>query len=371
MGSSKVRTHAVASTQLDLEAELRERGAVARLARETQHRVGLYTQRVWRLHRSLRRASNTSDKIRRGSGNSTTHETCRWGRRIWVAARRWHTAAEQNDANRDLAGTLLPASMLSKNDLRDRPVPVEGLGFKVGLVVFTFAQTANRPAAVVKMLARYRKQLGSYDGPDTGVRPADTELGIAGFLRQLDRYFEGSRWSPPPAWVAERPSSGPSFSPDRADRRCFRLPKPRAAPQQVAASAPQNSADKPPLAKPKRRRRVSTKVANQRVAELLRNNPRMKTRELARGANCAHGLISELPAYRAVRDAIKQGRKPRFESLTTEILERTAATDGNEFGNPVDEQANREVELACLVDDQQSDEREVNARSRPRRRVRR
>jgi hypothetical protein len=79
---------------------------------------------------------------------------------------------------------------------------------------------------------------------------------------------------------------------------------------------------------------------NVEAREYLRKNPEAGPRELRTAIGCGMGTVYKLPAYQAVREARKRGRKPKAVSLTKEMADVTTKADG---------------ELAKLVREQRRD----------------
>lgn len=104
-----------------------------------------------------------------------TVDSTTWARWIADAGRRWAT---------------FPGIAV----LDERPAPDIGLGYDEGRRIFKMACDGASVKAIARELRKSREALGQPAGDfDHG----DTELGLWGFFRQLDRYFDGHSWSPP------------------------------------------------------------------------------------------------------------------------------------------------------------------------------
>jgi hypothetical protein len=77
------------------------------------------------------------------------------------------------------------------------------------------------------------------------------------------------------------------------------------------------------------RPRMSRDLANKLAIPLLRKNPRISNRDLALQIGCSHGLVAKLPAWRAVQEALQQGRSPlaKVVSLTPAVLASEVADE--------------------------------------------
>lgn len=75
---------------------------------------------------------------------------------------------------------------------------------------------------------------------------------------------------------------------------------------------------------------MSRDEANEAARDLLRENPKMTVRELARRIGCSEGLIGSLREYRAVRERLNAGDTPKrakVVSLTGDVLATVGTRD--------------------------------------------
>jgi hypothetical protein len=85
---------------------------------------------------------------------------------------------------------------------------------------------------------------------------------------------------------------------------------------------------------------ASKDESNIRAREFLKKHPKATTRQLAKGIGCALGIISKLPAWRAVQERRQKERgpkRPRAVGLTPK-LEETIGQDDAELARLVQEQ---------------------------------
>jgi len=83
--------------------------------------------------------------------------------------------------------------------LRKRPIPDRGLGIRAALRIFNQAAKGGRSATdIARDIDTIRASLGPWRDADEGPCQSDTEVGLWIFFRQLDRFFDGDSWSPPP-----------------------------------------------------------------------------------------------------------------------------------------------------------------------------
>jgi hypothetical protein len=92
--------------------------------------------------------------------------------------------------------------------------------------------------------------------------------------------------------------------------------------------------------------------ANIKARAYLREHPDAKARELKEGIGCSLGLVSGLPAWKAVREQRAKGRKPRKAGVVslTPKMGNVAGTKDNQLEKLVAEQQ-ADSELSPLEDD--------------------
>lgn len=95
----------------------------------------------------------------------------------------------------------------------------------------------------------------------------------------------------------------------------------------------------------KQRSKITKAEANMKARDILKKDPEITGRELAQKIGCSNGLISELPAWRAVQEQRKKGRKPKKRRLTNRML-KVAGT------------GKKDQVLKELILEQQADEKE-------------
>jgi len=68
-------------------------------------------------------------------------------------------------------------------------------------------------------------------------------------------------------------------------------------------------------------KKMDRREASARAWRLLRENPKMGARELAKAIPCALGMVSKLPAWRATQEQLLKGKTPKLKavSLTPEL----------------------------------------------------
>ncbi len=89
--------------------------------------------------------------------------------------------------------------------------------------------------------------------------------------------------------------------------------------------------------------RVTKNEANITARELLRQNPNATVRQLAKGVGCSTGLVSKLPAWKAVKEQRDIGRQPK-KTVTFALTKKMELTIGVE-----------DKQLAKLIAEQQAD----------------
>jgi len=93
----------------------------------------------------------------------------------------------------------------------EQPLPDKGLGYDVGHTLLKLGAGKVTIAELAKEWRSVREVLGPYRGWSPTLPRADTEAGAFGFYRQLDRFFDGTTWSPPiTAKPAIKPLGGTS-----------------------------------------------------------------------------------------------------------------------------------------------------------------
>lgn len=95
-------------------------------------------------------------------------------------------------------GKIFPKE-IKLNKLESLGLPDNGLGIDAGFHLLQLARKGKSVESISKTLAQLRKTLGPWKdiSPYPNIKCADSELGIASFFRQLQRYFDGESWSPP------------------------------------------------------------------------------------------------------------------------------------------------------------------------------
>ena len=83
------------------------------------------------------------------------------------------------------------------NALIDKPIPDTGLGIDAAHRVFDMACAGAKVAEVAAALEKARTLLGEYTALATIVQYGDSKQALASFFRQLRRYHDGCKWSPP------------------------------------------------------------------------------------------------------------------------------------------------------------------------------
>lgn len=104
-------------------------------------------------------------------------------------------------------------------------------------------------------------------------------------------------------------------------------------------------------------RSKSTKgEANLKARDYLRKNPKATVRELSAGIGCATGSVSNLPAWRAVKEQRDKGRQPKkagVVSLTPRMQAIVGTDDADQLARLTREQA-ADAEPSPLEDDPNS-----------------
>jgi hypothetical protein len=76
-----------------------------------------------------------------------------------------------------------------------------------------------------------------------------------------------------------------------------------------------------------KKRRITSDEANIRAREILVENPTISSRDLAAQIGCSSGLISKLPAWRAVQEQLAAGARPK-RMKTVSLSDTVLATTG-------------------------------------------
>lgn len=97
------------------------------------------------------------------------------------------------------------------------------------------------------------------------------------------------------------------------------------------------------------RNRIAKDEANVRAREILKQNPNITARDLAKEIGCSQGLISKLPAWQAVMEKRRQGCVPKTSPKTVSL------TKGHE--SIIADNSDDEDELAKLIKDQEADQK--------------
>ncbi len=139
--------------------------------------------------------------------------------------------------------------------------------------------------------------------------------------------------------LADLQESVNACSPAALVRSLVEALQPQAAPELAAG----------PAAKPKTRKTAAE--YNLEARKYLRTHPDAGPRELKKALGCGTGTVYSLPAFRAVVEQRKKGRKPKAVSLTKPMADAATKADG---------------ELAKLVREQQRDARTYKVSSRER-----
>ena len=94
--------------------------------------------------------------------------------------------------------------------------------------------------------------------------------------------------------------------------------------------------------------RISKKEANVLARHLLKKNPFLKARELAKQIRCSVGLVSQLPAWQAVQEKRKAGWTPRnlrAVRLTEELQENLSQGERDDVLKQLIKQQDREMKV--------------------------
>ncbi len=105
--------------------------------------------------------------------------------------------------------------------LKKHPLPDAEHGIRAGERVFAIANRKRDVDAVAAEIDRARAALGQYPSEPPRGHRSDYDYGIWAYFRQLDRFFDGVRWSPP---RSSRPASPPT-----GGRRAKGVPSPTLA----------------------------------------------------------------------------------------------------------------------------------------------
>jgi len=81
------------------------------------------------------------------------------------------------------------------------------------------------------------------------------------------------------------------------------------------------------------KQKITKKEANIRARKILKKKPLIKSRELAKEIPCSIGLVPKLPAWKAVMEQRRKGRKPKKIRLTNKMLSITGTDKKNETIN--------------------------------------
>jgi hypothetical protein len=86
--------------------------------------------------------------------------------------------------------------------------------------------------------------------------------------------------------------------------------------------------------------RMAKDEANIKARDFLRDHPDATSRELAAGVGCSTGLVSQLPAWKAVKEQRDKGRQPKKAVVLrlTDKLQRTAGIEDESLAKLISEQ---------------------------------
>ena len=118
----------------------------------------------------------------------------------------------------------------------------------------------------------------------------------------------------------------------------------------LAAALPADAAPEPAEA-PRSQAKANKKEANIAARKYLKEHPKATARELVKGIGCSIGLVSQLPAWKAVQEQRKKGRQPKAGVVSlTKKLEQTAGAEDESLNKLINEQA-EDAEPSPLDDD--------------------
>ena len=107
---------------------------------------------------------------------------------------------------------------------------------------------------------------------------------------------------------------------------------------------------------------------NIRAREFLKKHPNAKARQLAKGIGCALGMVSKLPAWKAVQERRQKERGPKCPRAVelTPKLEKTIGQDADELQRLIDDQKQQGMTDGSLL---KPSEKAKKAKFVPRRKV--
>lgn len=119
-------------------------------------------------------------------------------------------------------------------------------------------------------------------------------------------------------------------------------------PQNQTQPKIKDSLESEPQGKDGQGKKISKDEANIRARNLIKENPNITARELAKKIPCSTGLISSLPAWKALQEYKKKTfgmKKPKIVPLTKE-LEYMIGTEDEKLNQLIAEQEGEELEDA-------------------------